>query len=236
MSGQNRSYSRESRWTAVDEFAFSRLHPSTSAPSVPALDHALANMEKAGIFNIAVSPSLGKYLQLQARLVRAKHILEVGTLGGYSTIWLANTASDVEVTSVEVDEHHAEVARANLKYAGVADRVDIRLGPGMKVLPQLAAEIQSGKREKFQFVFIDADKENNWNYVDMAIGMCEPGTCIIIDNVVRNTNWTSDIGDPRSREARQFVENLGKDERLEGVVVQTVGERSWDGFLFAVVK
>jgi predicted O-methyltransferase YrrM len=236
MFGQTRSYSRESRWTAVDEFAFSRLHPSTSAPSVPALNHALANMEKAGMFNIAVSPSLGKYLQLQARLVRAKHILEVGTLGGYSTIWLANTAPDVKVTSVEVDEHHVEVARANLKHAGVVDRVDIRLGPGMKVLPQLAAEIQSGKREKFQFVFVDADKENNWNYVNMAIGMCEPGTCIIVDNVVRNINWTSDVGDPRSREARQFVENLGKDERLEGVVMQTVGERSWDGFLFAVVK
>jgi predicted O-methyltransferase YrrM len=236
MSGQTRSYPRESRWTAVDEFAFSRLHPSTSAPSVPALDHALANMEKAGVFNIAVSPALGKYLQLQARLVRAKHILEVGTLGGYSTIWLANAAPDVKVTTVEVDKHHADVARANLKYAGVSDRVDIRLGPGMKVLPQLAQEIENGKRDKFQFVFIDADKQNNWNYVDMAIGMCEPGTCIIIDNVVRNTNWTSDIGDTRSKEARQFVENIGKDDRLEGVVVQTVGERSWDGFLFAVVK
>jgi predicted O-methyltransferase YrrM len=168
--------------------------------------------------------------------VRAKHILEVGTLGGYSTIWLANTAPDVKATSVEVDKHHIEVAHANLKHAGVADRVDIRLGPGMKVLPQLDAGIQSGKRDKFQFVFVDADKESNWDYVDMAIGMCEHGTCIIIDNVVRNTNWTSDIGHPRSKEARQFMENLGKDERLEGVVMQTVGERSWDGFLFAVVK
>jgi predicted O-methyltransferase YrrM len=236
MFRQDRSYSRESRWTAVDEYAFSRLHPSMSVPSTSALNHALSTMEKAGIYNIAVSPSQGKYLQLQVRLTRAKHILEVGTLGGYSTIWLASASPDVKVTSVEVEKHHAEVARANFKYAGVADRVDVRLGSGIKVLPQLAEEVKSGSRDKFQFVFIDADKENNWTYVDMAIGMCEPGACIIVDNVVRNSQWTSDLADPRSKDARQVVENIGKDERLEGVVVQTVGERSYDGFLFAVVK
>jgi predicted O-methyltransferase YrrM len=236
MTAQTRSYSRESRWTAVDEYAFSKLHPSTSAPSTSALDHALSAMEKAGIYNIAVSPALGKYIQLQARLIRAKHVLEVGTLGGYSTIWLANAAPDVKVTSVEVDKHHAEVARANIKYAGVADRVDICLGPGVKVLPQLAEEVQSGKRDKFQFVFIDADKEYNWTYVDMAIGMCEPGACIVVDNVVRNSQWTSDLADPKSSDARQLVENMGKDGRLDGVVMQTVGERGYDGFLFAVVR
>jgi predicted O-methyltransferase YrrM len=193
-------------------------------------------MDKAGLHNIAVSPALGEYIQLQARFVRAKHILEVGTFGGYSTIWLANAVPDVKVTSIEVDKHDAEIARANVKYAGVADRVDIRLGPGIKVLPQLADEVRSGKRDKFQFIFVDADKENHWTYVNMAVGMCEPGACIVVDNVVRNSQWTSDLADPKSKDARQVVENMGQYDRLDGVVVQTVGERGYDGFLFAVVR
>lgn len=233
-SGQ--PYEKDPRWTAVDEYAFSHLHPSTSSPPISALDHALQNSEKEGLPDIAVSPSQGKYLQLQARLIRAKDILEVGTLGGYSTIWLATSTPDVRVTSVEVDSHHADVARANIKNAGVADKVEVRLGPGVEVLPQLAQEVKEGKRGKFQFVFIDADKENNWNYVDVAIGMCDPGACIIVDNVVRKGQVAKDTDDPRVAGARRVIENIGKDERLEGIVLQTVGEKNYDGFLFAVVK
>jgi predicted O-methyltransferase YrrM len=103
----------------------------------------------------------------------------------YSTIWLANASLDGHLISIEFDELHTKVARANVEHAGVTDRVDFRLGPGIEVLPQLVEEVTNGKRGKFQFVFIDADKGNNWNYVDIAIGMCEPGACIIVDKVVR---------------------------------------------------
>ncbi|KAJ4368923.1 hypothetical protein N0V83_006005 [Neocucurbitaria cava] len=237
MSGQGQSHEKDDRWTAVDEYAFSHLHPSTStSPSLSALDYALKQQHDQGLPDIAVSPSQGKYLQLTARLARAKNILEVGTLGGYSTIWLANTAPDVSVVSVEVDEHHAKVARGNVDFAGVGDRVDIRLGPGVDVLPKLAEEVKSGKRGKFQFVFIDADKENNWNYVDVALGMCEPGAVVIVDNVVRQGKLASETNDPRIAGARRVVENIGKDGRLDGIVMQTVGEKSYDGFLLAVVK
>jgi predicted O-methyltransferase YrrM len=236
MSGQGQSYEKDPRWSAVDKYAFSHLHVPTRSPSTSALEHALQNSEKEGLPDIAVSPSQGKYLQLQARLIRAKNILEVGTLGGYSTIWLANATPEVKVTSVEVDEHHAAVARSNIKNAGVADRVDVRLGSGIEVLPQLADEVKSGKREKFQFVFIDADKENNWNYVDTAIGMCDPGACIIVDNVVRKGQVAHATDDPRVAGARKVIESIGKDHRLEGVVLQTVGDKNYDGFLFAVVK
>lgn len=238
MSGQGQSYERDPRWTAVDEYSFTHLHPiSQTSPSNEALSHALSNSEKQGLPDIAVSPSQGKYLKLQAQLVKAQNILEVGTLGGYSTIWLATSSPSVHVVSVEVDAHHAEVARSNIEHAGLGDRVEVQLGPGIEVLPKLAEEVKSGKRGKFQFVFIDADKENNWNYVDLAIGMAEQGACIIVDNVVRKGQLAQDAGgDTRIEGARRVVENIGRDERLDGVVVQTVGEKNYDGFLIAVVK
>lgn len=237
MSGQGQSYEKDSRWTAVDTYSLGHLHPSSrSTPSNDVLEHALSNSEKQGLPDIAVSPSQGKYLQLQARLLRAKNVLEVGTLGGYSTIWLANASPDVKVISVEVDEHHAKVARSNIEHAGVAERVDVRLGPGVEVLPKIVEEVKQGKLGKFQLVFIDADKENNWSYVDTAIELCEPGACIIVDNVVRKGQLAEDTDDPRIAGARRVVENVGRDDRLDGVVVQTVGEKNYDGFLIAVVK
>ncbi|KAF1941962.1 O-methyltransferas-like protein family 3 [Clathrospora elynae] len=236
MSGQ--SHEKDDRWTAVDRYSFPHLHPSspTTSPSPSILEHALAASEEAGLPDIAVSPSQGKYLQLTARLARAKNILEVGTLGGYSTIWLATSTPNVKVTSVEVDAHHAEVARANIKNAGLEDRVEVRVGPGIEVLPRLVTEIEEGSRQRFQFVFIDADKENNWNYVDIAIGMCEPGACIIVDNVVQKGRLAKESDDPRIAGARRVVENIGKEDRLDGIVVQTVGEKSYDGFLLVIVK
>ncbi|KAF2131090.1 O-methyltransferas-like protein family 3 [Dothidotthia symphoricarpi CBS 119687] len=237
MSGQGQSYETDARWTAVDEYTLSHLHPSTrTTPSNSTLTHALTNSEKQNLPNIAVSASQGKFLQLQARLLKATHILEVGTLGGYSTIWLAHARPDVKVISVEVDSHHASVARDNLTHAGVGDRVDVRLGAGVDVLPQIAEEVQQGKLGKFQLVFIDADKENNWNYVKMAIGMCEPGACIIVDNVVRKGQLAVDSEDPRVKGARAVVEGVGKDDRLDAVVMQTVGDKNYDGFVMAVVN
>ncbi|KAF2689056.1 O-methyltransferas-like protein family 3 [Lentithecium fluviatile CBS 122367] len=237
MSGKGQTYEQDPRWTAVDHYSLSHLHPaSRTTPSPATLEHARANTEKEGLPDIAVAPSQGKFLKLQAQLVKAKNILEVGTLGGYSTIWLASASPDVKVTTVEVNSHHASVARANLEHAAVADRVDIKLGAGIDVLPQLAEEVRAGKRDKFQLVFIDADKENNWNYVDTAIGMVDPGSVIIVDNVVRKGQLPNEKGDAGVQGARKVVENVGRDERLDGVVVQTVGEKNYDGFLIAVVK
>ena len=237
MSGKGQSYEKDARWAAVDKYSFGHLHPSSrNTPSEEVLELALLDSETQGLPDIAVSPSQGKYLQLQARLVKAKNILELGTLGGYSTIWLANASPDVRVISIEVDEHHAKVARNNIKRAGVADRVDVRLGAGVEVLPKIVEEVKQGKLGKFQLVFIDADKENNWNYVDTAIGLCEPGACIIVDNVVRKGQLAHNTDDPRVAGARRVVENIGKDDRLDGVVVQTVGDKNYDGFLIAVVQ
>ncbi|KAL1605332.1 hypothetical protein SLS60_004880 [Paraconiothyrium brasiliense] len=237
MSGTGQSHEVEPRWAAVDHYSLSHLHStSQTTPSNNVLEHALANSKKEGLPDIAVSPSQGKYLKLQAQLLHAKQVLEVGTLGGYSTIWLASASPDLRVTTVEVDAHHADVAKANLAYAGVAERVDIFLGAGVDVLPRLAEEVRQGKREKFQLVFIDADKVNNWNYVDVAVGMSEAGACIIVDNVVRKGKLAEDVEDANVQGARRVVENVGKDPRLDGVVVQTVGEKNYDGFLFTIVK
>lgn len=237
MSGQGHSYEKDPRWTAVDDYSLGHLHPSSrTTPSNGVLEHALSNSEKQGLPDIAVSPSQGKYLQLQARLLKAKNVLEVGTLGGYSTIWLANASPDIKVISIEVDEHHAKVAQSNIEHAGVGDRVDVRLGPGIDVLPKIVEEVKQGKLGKFQLVFIDADKENNWNYVDIALEVCEPGACIIVDNVVRKGQLATDTDDPRIAGARHVVENVGKDDRLDAVVVQTVGDKNYDGFLIAAVR
>ena len=114
--------------------------------------------------------------------------------------------------------------------------MDVRLGAGVEVLPKIVEEVKQGKLGEFQLVFIDADKENNWNYVDIALGMCEAGACVIVDNVVRKGQLAEETDDPRIAGAKRVVENVGKDERLDGVVLQTVGEKSYDGFLLAVVR
>ncbi|KAF2848833.1 O-methyltransferas-like protein family 3 [Plenodomus tracheiphilus IPT5] len=229
---------QDPRWTAVDTYAVSHLHSSPTAHPPPSvLSTALAHQESSNLPDIAVSPSQGKYLQLTARAIRAKNILEIGTLGGYSTIWLATSSPDAHVTSIEINEHNVSVARENLQMAGVHGRVDVRLGAGVDVLAQLGREVAAGKQGKFQFVFIDADKENNWNYVDAALGMCESGAVVIVDNVVRKGQLADlENRDSRVEGARRVVEMVGRDERLDACVVQIVGEKNYDGFLYAVVK
>lgn len=176
---------------------------------------------------------------LQARLLRAAHILEVGTLGAYSTIWLAYASPNVYVTTVEVDERHARVARQNLEAAGVSERVEIVVGRALDVLPRLRDEVERGEREGFEFVFVDADKENSWAYFDESVRMCRPGACVVVDNVVRKGQIADEEvaeRDSRVRGGRVVVENVGKDKRVDAVVMQTVGEKNYDGFLIAVVK
>lgn len=237
-NNQGVSYERDERWTNVDKYTFKHLHPNTNAvPPSAALDHARVNSEFKELPDIAVSPSQGKFLKIQAQLVKAKNILEVGTLGGYSTIWLASSSPDVKVVTIEVDKHHAEVARVNIDVAKLSDRVEIKLGSGLEVLPQIAEEVKQGKRGKFDFVFIDADKENNWNYVDLAVGMSNTGAVVIVDNVVRKGQVANaNTGDSKIEGARKVIEMIGKDDRLDGVVMQTVGEKNYDGFVIAVVQ
>ena len=174
----------------------------------------------------------GKFFALQCRMLGVTHALEVGTLGGYSAIWLATENPNLHVTTIEFDPHHAEVARANIADAGVADRIEVILGAGLEVLPQLWEEIRAGKREKVGFTFIDADKLNNWNYFDWAVKMSVPRACVVVDNVVSKGKLAMEseaAGNDMVRGARELVEKVGKDERVDATVLQTVGEKDYDG-------
>lgn len=159
------------------------------------------------------------------------------TWGSYTTIFLATENPGLEVTTIEVDQHHRDVAQQNVESAGVADQVSIRFGPALDVLPELAKEINAGSKPKLGFVYIDADKENNWTYMDQAIEMCESGAVIFVDNIVRGGN----LVDPEKQDkstlgSRHVVEMVGKDYRIDGMVLQTVGEKAYDGMLMVVVK
>lgn len=195
----------------------------------------------------------GKFLQIQARLLRARSVLEVGTLGAFSTLWLATATPATRVVSLEVNEKHAEVARANLQRAGLllssppssptvtstaTNGAEVLVGAALDSFPALETQVLvSGERERFDLVFIDADKENNWAYVDRAAKLCRAGALIVVDNVVRK-GLLADLTaqDSRILGARKVVENVGRDERFEGTVLQTVGDKGYDGFLFVYVK
>ena len=163
------------------------------------------------------------------------HALEVGTLGGYAAIWLATENPTLRVTTVEANPQHAAVARDNIRAAGVADRVDVVLGAGLDVLPKLLDEIRAGARERFGFTFIDADKLNNYNYFDLAVQMSSgPRACICVDNIISKGRLAMEgeaAGNEMVRGARECVERVGRDERVEGTVLQTVGEKDYDGFV-----
>ncbi|AYF73869.1 O-methyltransferase [Nocardia yunnanensis] len=187
----------------------------------------------AGLPPIDVSPPQGKFLYLIAKSVRARRVLEVGTLGGYSTTWLARAVGKSgQVVTLEYEPRHAQVARANLERAGVAERVEVRVGAALDSLPVLAEE----NPEPFDLVFIDADKVNNSNYVRWALRLTRPGSVILVDNVVRNGR----IADANSRDAavrasREVIELIRDEPRLDGTVLQTVGSKGWDGLAYAIV-
>ena len=216
-------------WAAVDEYL-----AGTLGAEDPALRAALATSEEEGLPAIQVSPLQGKLLLLLGRMIGARTILEVGTLGGYSTIWLARAAGDAgRVITLEIDPHHARVARTNLDRAGVAGRVDLRVGPAADSLRALIAEGAG----PFDLVFLDADKPSNPEYLQLALELTRPGSVIIGDNVVRSGG----ILDPDSDDAsiqgtRRFHELLAADPRLDATVVQTVGSKGYDGFALALVR
>ena len=196
----------------------------------PALTAALAASDEAGLPPIAVSVQQGKFLNLLAAAACASRILEIGTLGGYSTICLARAVGPTgSVVTLEYEPKHAEVARGNLDRAGVGDRVQILVGAALETLPTLTGE-------PFDLVFIDADKENNVGYLNWAVQLCHPGSVIVVDNVIREGT----ILEPRSEDAtargsRDVLELMGKHSRLRAAALQTVGSKGWDGFALAVV-
>src|ERR1700733_8305334 len=218
----------EDQWTAVDHYISDCL-----ALSAPALDAALAANAAAGLPSIDVSPSEGKLLQLLAQLRGARKILEIGTLGGYSTICLARALPEGgRLVTLEVDAKHAEVARSNVARAGFADVVEIRVGPALETL----ARMQDEGAAPFDLIFIDADKPNNPAYLGWALKFSRLGSLIICDNVVRKGAVAdADSPDPMVQGARRFFEMLGAEPRLSATAVQTVGSKGYDGFAMALV-
>jgi predicted O-methyltransferase YrrM len=218
----------EKDWAAVDDYIVEKLIGADQPQA------AIEANAAAGLPAIDVSPAQGKLLYLLAKSCAATRILEVGTLGGYSTIWLARALpAGGRLVTLEIDPHHAEVARRNLEEAGVADRVEVRVGPALDSLAALAKE-RSGA---FDLVFIDADKEHNADYVDAAIDLARPGALIVVDNVVRNGG----VIDSRSTDSkilgtRRLFDMLADEPRLEATAIQTVGAKQWDGFIIAVVR
>ncbi|MGH3530570.1 MAG: O-methyltransferase [Mycobacterium sp.] len=195
----------------------------------PALSAALEASDAAGLPRIAVSAQQGKFLCLLAGAMRARRILEIGTLGGFSTIWLARGAgSDGQVVTLEYEPKHAEVARANFARAGVGDRVQVVVGPALETLPTVTGP--------FDLVFIDADKENNVGYLEWAVRLTQPGSVILVDNVIRDGAILSPGDDDVLQATRRTLEVMGDHPRLETAVLQTVGAKKWDGFALALVK
>lgn len=197
----------------------------------PALEAALAAQRAAGLPEIEVAPVGGKLLNLLARMSGARRVLEIGTLGGYSTIWLARAVGEEgRVTTIEAEADNAAVARASIDAAGVGDRVEIRIGRGADVLPTLEGAAP------FDLVFIDADKESNVVYLDWAARLGRPGTVVVLDNIGREGEIVrDDTDDPRVIGTREGLQMLGDDPRFDATALQTVGLKGWDGVAIAIV-
>jgi predicted O-methyltransferase YrrM len=218
----------QEKWSAVDRYITDLFLPPD-----PVLDAALQASAAAGLPSINVAPNQGKLLHLLARAQAVRTILEIGTLGGYSTIWLARALpADGRLITLEADAKHAEVARANLARAGLDEIVELRLGPALDSLPQLAAE----GRGSFDLIFIDADKEGYPDYLAWALKLSRRGSLIIADNVVRKgavVDAASD--DPLVQGVRRFNEMLAAEPRVSATAMQTVGSKGHDGFAIALV-
>jgi predicted O-methyltransferase YrrM len=218
----------DERWVEVDRYVADALVGPDEA-----LAAALEANEAADLPAIDVSAPQGKLLYLLARLRGARTILELGTLGGYSTIWLARALPpDGRLVTLELEPAYAEVARANVERAGLAARVEFRVGPALDGLDALATEGAG----PFDFVFIDADKRTTPDYLRRALELSRPGTVIVVDNVVRNGSLADpDATDPNTEGMREAVAILGSDLRVDATVIQTVGTKGWDGFAVALV-
>jgi predicted O-methyltransferase YrrM len=219
----------QEQWTTVDDY-FSR----TLVASDKVLDATLKSSAEAGLPSINVAPNQGKLLHLLARISNARRILEIGTLGGYSTIWLARALpSDGVLISLEFNAEYAGLARKNIEAAGLSQQVTVVVGAATQSLQKLVDD----KAEPFDLVFIDADKENNAEYLRLSLLLSRPGTVIIGDNVVRKGRVADeDVNDPDVLGVRKYFELASSDPRLDTTAVQTVGAKGWDGFSITVVS
>ena len=218
----------QDQWTAVDRYVTDLF----VAPD-PALENALATSAAADLPAINVSPAQGKLLHLMARAHGARNILEIGTLGGYSTIWLARALpAGGRLITLEANPKHAAVARANIAQAGLTRVVDLRLGQAIETLPQLSAE----KLGPFDLIFIDADKPGYPDYLFWALELSQPGSLIIADNVVRNGEVANAVSiDPNVQGVRRYNALLAAEPRVTATVLQTVGSKGYDGLAVALV-
>jgi predicted O-methyltransferase YrrM len=218
----------QEQWTAVDRYITDLL-----VPPDPALDAALQSSAAAGLPAINVAPNQGKFLMLLAQIQGARNILEIGTLGAYSTIWLARSLpSDGHLITLEAEPKHADVARTNIARAGLAHLVELRLGPALETLPRLAAE-DAGP---FDLIFIDADKPGYPDYFLWTLKLSRRGTVIVADNVIRDGAVIDPASeDPRVQGMRRFNELLAAEPRVSATEIQTVGSKGYDGFALAVV-
>jgi len=224
--GQNHSHKEE--WDAVDSYIAEKVVGRDAA-----LDEALKANAAAGLPSIDVSPNQGKLLHVLALTKGAQRILEIGTLGGYSTIWLARALpAGGRLVTLEVEPKHAQVAQANLDRAGLADVVEIRVGPAADSL----ALLQKEEVDPFDLIFIDADKKNIPSYLDWALKLAKVGTLIVTDNVVREGAIVDPANpDPDVQGVRAMFDMMAAEKRLAATAIQTVGSKGWDGFALAVV-
>jgi predicted O-methyltransferase YrrM len=216
------------QWLRVDDYICDKLIPAD-----PVLDQALQASARAGLPAINVSPAQGKFLHLLARIRQAQRILEIGTLGGYSTIWLARALPPGgRLITLELDPKHAAVAEENIARAGLSNVVELRIGSAVETLPQLLAE----NRGPFDLVFIDADKPSNAEYFRWALRVTKVGSVIIVDNVVRKGAVVeAHSTDANVRGVREFMDLAAQEPRVSGTVIQTVGSKGYDGLAMLVV-
>ncbi|WP_312472207.1 O-methyltransferase [Neobacillus sp.] len=216
-------------WSEMDEYFIDKLIPFDST-----LQHVLRTNKEATIPEIDVSPTQGKLLYLLAKISGARNVLEIGTLGGYSSIWLARALPETgKVYTLEVEQEHAKIAEQNIRHAGCQNKVEVIVGKALDTLPDL--------KEKgvtpFDLIFIDADKPNNPHYLKWALKLAKSGALIIADNVVRNGEVIDEKSkDERVQGIRQFMDLLANEPRIESTAIQTVGTKGYDGFVISVVK
>jgi predicted O-methyltransferase YrrM len=214
-------------WTTVDDYFSGQLQLAD-----PALDAALAASAAGGLPAIAVTAPQGKLLQLLAQSIGARRVLEIGTLGGYSTIWLASgVAQGGKVVTLEIDAHHAEVARANIANAGLSERVDVIVGPAAETLRGFVER----RETPFDLTFIDADKASSDAYFRLALALSHPGSLIVVDNVVRDGAVASESSDANIIGIQQMLKTIAGERRVTATAIQTVGAKGYDGFVLARV-
>ena len=219
-------------WGQVDEYFNDLISPSDHV-----LDHILQTSEQAGLPAISISEAQGKFLYMLAGIQGARRILEIGTLAGYSAVWMARAMpEDGQLVTLEFEQLHADVAMNNFKYANLTDKIELRTGSALDTLPQIAKEMSEKNQEPFDMVFIDADKPNYVHYFDWALKLCRVGSVIISDNVVRR----GEVINPQSADVnvpgiRTFNETVSANPRVTSVVLQTVGSKGYDGFMLSRV-